>query len=112
MVVDLDSEKGVQVENYNTVFEQDTYVSFVPRKFGKIYPVEEKYYVVTYDRAYIGRVLKVRKTSVIIKFLERMNNQYVWPRCDDIDEVNMIHLTSGIIKNTCRMFLWMFGDIY
>ena len=40
MVVDSDSEKGVQVENYNTEFEQDAYVSFVPRNFGKIYPEE------------------------------------------------------------------------
>ena len=45
IVVDSDSEKGVQVENYDTEFEQDTYVSFVHRKFGKIYPEEEKYYV-------------------------------------------------------------------
>ena len=52
-------------------YEQDTYVSFVPRKFGKIYPEEEKYYVVTYDRAYIGRVLKVGKISLTIKFFER-----------------------------------------
>ena len=34
MIVDSDSEKGVQVENYDTEFEQDTYVSFVPRKFA------------------------------------------------------------------------------
>ena len=68
IVVDSDSEKGVQIENYDTEFEQDTYVSFVPRKVGKIYPEEGKYYVVTYDRAYIGRVLKVGKTSVTIKF--------------------------------------------
>ena len=75
IVVDSDSEKGVQVENYDKEFEQDTYVSFVPGKFGKIYPEEEKYYVVTYYKVYIGRVLKVRKTSVTIKFLERrMNN--------------------------------------
>ena len=75
MVVDSHSEKGVQLENYYTEFEQDTYVSFVPRKFGKIYPEKEKCYVVTYDRTYIGRVLKVVKTSVTIKFLRRMNNQ-------------------------------------
>lgn len=58
-------------------FEQDAYVSFVPRKFVKIYPEEEKYFVVTYDRrVYIGRVLKVRKTSVTNTFLERrMNTQ-------------------------------------
>ena len=48
----------------------------VPRKFEKIYPEEEKYYIVSYYRAYIGRVLKVGKTNVTIKFLERrMNNQ-------------------------------------
>ena len=58
IVVDSHCEKSVYVENYDTEFEQDTYVSFVPRKFGKIYPEEEKYYEITYDwRAYIGRVL-------------------------------------------------------
>lgn len=37
-------------------------MNFVPRKFGKIYPEEEKYNVVTYDRRpYIGRVLEVEK---------------------------------------------------
>ena len=95
MIVDSDSEKGVQVENYDTEFEQHTYVSFVPGKFGKIYPEENKYNVVTSDMAYIGRFLKVRKTSVIIKFLERrMKNQYNCPKRDDIDEINMIHLIS------------------
>ena len=68
--------KSVQVENYDrTEFEQHIYLSFVPRKFGKIYPEEEKYYVVTYDRVYIGRVLKVGNTGVTIELLERMNNQ-------------------------------------
>ena len=41
MVIGSDSDKGVQVKNYDTEFEQDTYVSFVPRIFGKIYLEEE-----------------------------------------------------------------------
>lgn len=41
IVVDSDSEKGVQVENYDKEFEKDSFVSFVPWKFGKIYPEKE-----------------------------------------------------------------------
>lgn len=86
-----ESEKDVQVENYDTVFEQDTYASFVPRKFGEIYPEEGKYHVVAYDRrGYIGRVLKFGKTSVTVQFVERkMNNHY------DDDEVDMIYFIIG-----------------
>ena len=38
---------------------------------------------------------------VKIRFLERrMNNQYNWPKRDDIDEVEMIHLIAGPILLT------------
>lgn len=33
--------EGVQVENYDKEFEKDSFVSFVPWKFGKIYPEKE-----------------------------------------------------------------------
>lgn len=69
----------------------------------KIYPEEQKYYVKTYDRGvYIGRVLKVRKTSVEIKFSEkRKSNQYDSPKHMDIclNSSSFIQISSKFNNN-------------
>ena len=99
--INSDSDKDLERSD-ESESEEEGEVKFIPKKYGKIYPEEEKYYVVNYDKkAYIGRVLKVSKVMVKIKFLERrMNNQYDWPKRDDIDEVEMIHLIAGPILLT------------
>lgn len=66
MVVNSDSEKGIQVENYDAEY---AYRALFPVGLGR-FTLRKRNTAVTYDRrAYVGKVVTVGKTSETNNFL-------------------------------------------
>lgn len=58
----------------------------------------EKYYAVYYeDQFYIGRVLTINGDKCTMKFLKKNVNSYIWPKKDDICDVEISFIYFGPI---------------
>lgn len=57
---------------------------------------EENYYGVFYDAGwYIGRVIRKGDTSSKVKFLKAELDKYIWPTCEDIQNVDNKYIFYG-----------------
>lgn len=59
----------------------------------------ESYYAIYYeDQYYIGRLIKIQNKKYCFKFLKKEISVYIWPKKDDIAEVEVDFIFFGPIK--------------
>lgn len=57
---------------------------------------EEKYYAVYYETSwYVGRIIKKNKEACQIKFLKEELDEFIWPKPDDVQDVEFKYVFFG-----------------
>lgn len=124
-----DSEDSLGISSSDSEEEdQDiTYAQFKKRDYAKIsknlkvgdyYGCDAKETIKSRDQFWVGRISKLNKTSVDMKFLaktRKVPNQYDWPvRDDTLEEIDPKGLFVGQLRmrGTCPFIIMQLDEAY